>query len=102
MTLATSSASEVTDIAAPPRGGSRLAEIALPAAGVFIGMALTVLPMIMGATPVESEETSYRDTIGTVGPPLGLLLLIVLLGVWIPAPLMTILNDAAALLEVRS
>ena len=55
----------------------------------------------MGATPAESEETSYRDTILTVGPPLGLLLLVVLLGVWIPAPLMTILNDAAALLEVR-
>jgi hydrogenase-4 component F len=68
---------------------------------IFIGMALTVLPMIMGATPAESEQTSYRDTIWTVGPPLVLLLLVVVLGVWIPAPLMTILTDAAALLEVH-
>jgi len=68
---------------------------------IFIGMALTVLPMIMGATPAESEETSYRDSIWTVGPPLALLLLAVLLGIWIPAPLMAILNDAAALLEVH-
>ena len=68
---------------------------------IFIGMALTVLPMVMGEAPVDSETTSYRDTIGTVGPPLALLLLVFLLGIWIPAPLMTLLRDAAALLEVH-
>jgi iron(III) transport system permease protein len=52
MTLATSSASEVTDIATPPRGGSRFAEIALPAAGVFIGMALILGPFL--ATVIRS------------------------------------------------
>lgn len=68
---------------------------------IFIGMALTVLPMIMGETPPESEQTAYRDSFWTVGPPLALLLLVLLLGVWIPAPLMAILTDAAQLLEVR-
>jgi hydrogenase-4 component F len=68
---------------------------------IFIGMALTVLPMVMGEVPEDSEVTSYRDTLWTVGPPLGLLLLVFLLGVWIPAPLMTILRDGAALLEVH-
>lgn len=68
---------------------------------IFIGMALTVLPMVMGEAPVDSETTSYRDTIGTVGPPLALLLLVFLLGVWIPEPLMTLLRDASALLEVH-
>ena len=68
---------------------------------IFIGMALTVLPMIMGAVPPDSETTSYRDTVWTVGPPLILMLLVFLLGVWIPAPLMTLLQDASALLEVR-
>ena len=68
---------------------------------IFIGMALTVLPMVMGEVPPDSETTSYRDTIGTVGPPLFLLLLVFMLGVWIPAPLMTLLRDASALLEVR-
>ncbi|MDU0459935.1 MAG: proton-conducting transporter membrane subunit [Geobacteraceae bacterium] len=67
---------------------------------IFIGMALTVLPMVMGEVPPESETTSYSDTVWTVGPPLGLLLLVFLLGVWIPAPLMSLLNEAAALLEV--
>jgi hydrogenase-4 component F len=65
---------------------------------IFIGMALTVLPMVMGEVPAESETTSYRDTIYTVGPPLVLLLLVLLLGVWIPAPLMTLLNEGAVLL----
>lgn len=69
---------------------------------IFIGMALTVLPMVMGEVPEESESSSYCDTIWTVGPPMGLLLLVFLLGVWIPAPLMSLLNEAAALLEVRS
>jgi hydrogenase-4 component F len=68
---------------------------------IFIGMAMTVLPMVMGEAPVDSETTSYRDTVGTVGPPLVLLLLVFLLGIWIPAPLMTLLQDAAALLEVH-
>ncbi|MBV5338442.1 MAG: hydrogenase [Deltaproteobacteria bacterium] len=68
---------------------------------IFIGMALTVLPMVMGEVPEDSEVTSYRDTLWTVGPPLGLLLLVFLLGVWIPAPLLTILRDGAALLEVH-
>lgn len=69
---------------------------------IFIGMALTVLPMVMGEVPEDSESSSYRDTVWTVGPPLGLLLLVFLLGVWIPAPLLALLNEAAALLEVRS
>jgi hydrogenase-4 component F len=68
---------------------------------IFIGMALTVLPMVMGDAPSDSETTSYRDSIGTVGPPLALLLLVFVLGVWIPAPLMTLLRDASALLEVQ-
>lgn len=68
---------------------------------IFIGMALTVLPMVMGEAPADSETTSYRDTILTVAPPLALLLLIFMLGVWIPDPLMTLLRDASALLEVR-
>ncbi|MDD2365145.1 MAG: proton-conducting transporter membrane subunit [Desulfuromonadaceae bacterium] len=68
---------------------------------IFIGMALTVLPMVMGDPPSDSETTLYKDTLWTVGPPLSLLLLIFLLGVWIPAPLMDILSEGASLLEVK-
>jgi len=68
---------------------------------IFIGMALTVLPMVMGEIPEDSEKTSYRDSLLTVGPPLVLLLLVFLLGVWIPQPLMDLLTEGAALLEVH-
>lgn len=68
---------------------------------IFIGMALTVLPMVMGEVPVDCESTSYRDSLWTVGPPLGLMLLVFMLGVWIPAPLLTLLNEATALLAVQ-
>jgi hydrogenase-4 component F len=68
---------------------------------IFIGMALTVLPMVMGEVPETSEKTAYRETVWTVGPPLAILLLVFLLGVWIPEPLMAILREGAALLEVR-
>jgi len=68
---------------------------------IFIGMALTVLPMVMGNVPPESEATPYRDSIYTVGPPLGLLLLVLMLGVWIPAPLLELLHEAAQLLEAH-
>jgi len=37
----------------------------------------------------------------TVGPPLALLLLVFLLGIWIPAPLMDLLKEGTALLEVH-
>lgn len=66
---------------------------------IFIGMALTVLPMVMGEIPEDSEKTSYRDSLLTVGPPLALLLMVFLLGVWIPEPLMDLLLEGAALLE---
>jgi hydrogenase-4 component F len=68
---------------------------------IFIGMALTILPLVMGEASAHSEKTSYRDTVWTVGPPLLLMLLVFLLGVWIPAPLMNLLREASALLEVR-
>lgn len=68
---------------------------------IFIGMALTVLPMVMGEVPPDSETTSYRDSAWTVAPPLALLLLVFLLGVWIPDPLMNLLRDASSLLEVH-
>jgi len=68
---------------------------------IFIGMASTVLPLVMGEAPEGTENTPYRDRLLTVGPPLVLMLLILLLGLWLPEPLRRLLTDAAALLEVR-
>ncbi|CAG0960131.1 NADH-quinone oxidoreductase subunit M [Geobacteraceae bacterium] len=69
---------------------------------IFIGMALTVLPMVMGEPPAEIEPTNYRDRLLTVGPPLFMLGVILLLGVWPPEFLVALLKDGAAMLGVRS
>lgn len=69
---------------------------------IFIGMALTVLPMVMGEPPADIEPTDYRDRLLTVGPPLFMLGVILLLGVWPPEFLVALLKDGAAMLGVRS
>lgn len=69
---------------------------------IFIGMALTVLPLVMGEPPADAERTDYRDRLLTVGPPLALLGLILMLGVWLPEPLLRLLGEGAALLEAKS
>jgi hydrogenase-4 component F len=69
---------------------------------VFIGMALTVLPMVMGAPPEDVEPTDYQDRLLTVGPPLFMMVVILVLGVWPPEFLVTLLKDGAAMLEVQS
>ncbi|WP_306536167.1 proton-conducting transporter membrane subunit [Geobacter sp.] len=69
---------------------------------IFIGMALTVLPMVMGEPPADIEPTNYRDRLLTVGPPLFMLGVILLLGVWPPEFLVALLKDGAAMLGVRS
>lgn len=68
---------------------------------IFIGMALTVLPMVMGTPREDLEATDYRDRLLTVGPPLAMLLVILWLGVWPPEILLQLLRDGAAMLEVR-
>jgi hydrogenase-4 component F len=72
-------------------GGLFLAFLAL----IFIGMASTVLPVVMGKIPNDIEKTPYRDTVHTVLPPLLLMGVVLLLGLWIPAPLQELLRQAA-------
>jgi len=68
---------------------------------IFIGMALTVLPMVMGTPRADLNVTDYRDRLLTVGPPLVTMLLLLWLGVWPPETLLQLLRDGAAMLEVR-
>jgi hydrogenase-4 component F len=64
---------------------------------VFIGMGATVLRISLGDGP--APRPGWRDRFLTSAPILGLLLLVLLLGVWIPAPLSTALHEAAAWVE---
>ncbi|HEY3488894.1 MAG TPA: proton-conducting transporter membrane subunit [Candidatus Deferrimicrobiaceae bacterium] len=68
---------------------------------VFIGMASTVLPLVMGEPPEGLEKSPYRDRVLTVAPPLCLMGVVLMLGLWIPGPLMTLLRDGAALLGAQ-
>jgi hydrogenase-4 component F len=66
----------------------------------FLGMALTVVPVVFGAPPKNRERTKYRDTALLVGPPLALLVVLGILGLWLPQPLYRLVSEAAQLLEV--
>jgi hydrogenase-4 component F len=65
----------------------------------FMGMASTVVKVVQGAPPGDAPP--IREPILTVLPPLILLILVVVLGVYIPDWLQTSLDDAAKFVEVR-
>ncbi|MFA6900887.1 MAG: proton-conducting transporter membrane subunit [Desulfurivibrionaceae bacterium] len=68
---------------------------------IFIGMGSTVLSIVFG-TPLERKgDTNYRETLMTTGTPLVLLLIILLLGLYLPEPARKLFAEAAALLEVK-
>jgi hydrogenase-4 component F len=68
---------------------------------IFLGMGATVLAVVQGKPPERPAGNTFRDTFLTVAPVAGFLGLSLLLGVYLPRPLDTLLHQAASLLEVR-
>ena len=68
-------------------------------ATVFLGMGATVLTATQG-DPVKLD-TVFKDNFLLVASPLLFLVMVLLLGVYLPAPLQAALRDAAALLEAQ-
>ena len=66
---------------------------------VFLGMAPTVLGMVLGSPPPHMPETEHKESLLHIAPPLLLILLVMILGVWMPEPLARLLRDAAALIS---
>ena len=66
---------------------------------VFVGMGATVLQMSLGDGP--GPGPGWRERLLTSGPIVGFLLLVLVLGVYIPPPLDAALHDAAAWVECR-
>ena len=64
----------------------------------FLGMAITVLQVVFGDPPKNRERTRYKDTPLLDGPPLILLVIVAVIGIWMPQPLLELVTDAAALL----
>jgi hydrogenase-4 component F len=66
---------------------------------VFVGMGSTVVSVVQGKPSDDLPSTTFRDSLGTVGPALLLLAAVILLGLWVPAPLDDALREAAAYVE---
>jgi hydrogenase-4 component F len=67
---------------------------------VFVGMGATVLRVVQGTPSEKAAATNYHDRPQLVAPILVFLALVLLLGVYIPSPLETLLREAAAFVEV--
>jgi hydrogenase-4 component F len=68
---------------------------------IFIGMGSTVLSVVFG-TPTERQgDKNYRENLSTAGTPLVLLLIILVLGIYLPESASKLFSDAATLLEVK-
>ncbi|MCF7955075.1 MAG: hydrogenase [Phycisphaerae bacterium] len=68
---------------------------------VFIGMGVTVLKVVQGRVPAEARKTPYRDGLLTAAPIVVLMGVVLILGLYLPAPLVALLNDAVHFLEVK-
>ncbi len=68
---------------------------------VFIGMGATVLKVVQGKAPASVQNTPYHDGFLTAGPVVMLMGMVLLIGLYIPAPLVELLNDAVCFLEGR-
>ncbi|MBW6521506.1 MAG: hydrogenase [Desulfoarculaceae bacterium] len=68
---------------------------------IFIGMGTTVLSVVFGTPSENAGDKDYRETFTTTGAPLIMLLILLVLGLYLPDSVRHIFIDAAALLEVR-
>jgi hydrogenase-4 component F len=64
---------------------------------IFIGMASSVLGMVQGPAPAKLATTT-PEPLWSVGPALVMCGVVLLLGLWVPAPLRSILERVAATL----
>jgi hydrogenase-4 component F len=66
---------------------------------IFVGMGATVLKVVQGEPSIAEVRVRYCDGLATVGPVLVLMSLVLMLGVYIPAPLEEMLQEAVQFLE---
>jgi hydrogenase-4 component F len=66
---------------------------------VFLGMGATVLAVVQGTPSEKVVRNGYRETAATAVPVLLFLAAVLLLGLYIPPPLESLLRDAAAFVE---
>jgi hydrogenase-4 component F len=67
-------------------------------AAIFVGMSSTVLKVVQGDPAGAPERSGFADSWLTAAPPLLLMLLVLLLGLWVPRGLRDLFESAAALM----
>ncbi len=67
--------------------------------GIFIAMSDTVLQVVFGTPSHQRVRTPYKDTVATTAPLIVSLTLALVLGLWLPKPLQTLLDTATELLN---
>jgi len=65
---------------------------------IFIGMGSTVLAVVQGEPPEDPEGRTYRESPMKIVPMFASLALLLMMGIWIPAPVTALLEAAAKLL----
>lgn len=68
---------------------------------VFIGMGITVLKVVQGVPPRDVAEGGYRESLLTTAPVLFFMLLVIILGLYIPPFLRDMLDQAVLFLGNR-
>ena len=68
---------------------------------VFVGMGSTVLAVVEGDPPERGDGSGFRDSVGTGAPILLFMALVLMLGLYIPPPLESLLREAADFLKVK-
>lgn len=67
----------------------------------FIGMGATVLAVVQGRPSEHAISNGYQDSMATGVPVLLFMALVLLLGLYVPPPLESLLRDAAAFVELE-
>ncbi|MGZ4811053.1 MAG: proton-conducting transporter transmembrane domain-containing protein [Thermoanaerobaculia bacterium] len=65
---------------------------------IFIGMGSTVLAVVQGTPPEDPEGRTFRESIYKTAPILVSLLLVLMMGTWIPKPLIDLIHEAVRML----
>jgi len=66
---------------------------------VFLGMGASVVGVVLGKGPETAGKAPFQENLWSGAPILALIGLVLLLGLYLPAPLENILHQAAAFLE---
>ncbi|MFI5198563.1 MAG: hydrogenase, partial [Thermoanaerobaculia bacterium] len=69
---------------------------------IFIGMGSTVLAVVQGPVSPAGETTDFRDSFWKTAPMLAALAMVVVMGVWIPDAVETLVREASKALEGAS